>query len=222
MVLSTVLTAGLADGMNPCAFAVMAFLVAFLFGIRQARWRVLQVGTAYIVGMYLVYFALGLGALRTLNLAGQPHLIAQVSAGVVIALGLVQAKDFFFPGLPLHLSMPASAWELIRGLMRRTGLLSAAALGGIVGLCTVPCSGGIYFGILGLLSAQTTYLKGVGYLAAYNGMFVVPLVGILAVIGNRPAALALATWERKSTRVVHLVAGLVMVGLGVFILIWTS
>ncbi|MDP3064891.1 MAG: cytochrome c biogenesis protein CcdA [Chloroflexota bacterium] len=219
--LPTVLAAGFADGINPCAFAVMAFLVAFLFALRKSRSHVLAVGAAYILGMYVVYFALGLGLLRGITLFGQPHLIAFVSAGVVVALGLVQVKDALYPRLPVHLSMPAPLWRMTKGMMSRTGVLSAAALGGLVGLCTVPCSGGIYVGILGLLASQASYLKGVGYLAVYNVMFVLPLVAILAVTGNRPTALALAQWERKHTRMAHLFAGVAMLALGAFILVWT-
>lgn len=222
MLLPAVLVAGLLDGINPCAFAVMAFLVAFLFAIRRARWQVLFVGTSYIVGMYLVYFALGLGLLRALNLPGQPHLVARASAGLVIMLGLVQLKDGLFPQLPLHLSMPVPAWNAARALMTRTGPLSAAALGGLVGLCTVPCSGGIYLGILGLLTAETTYLAGVGYLAIYNVMFILPLTAILLLVANRPTARALAVWERGHTQAMHLLAGLTMLALGILILAWSG
>lgn len=222
ILLPTVLVAGLLDGINPCAFAVMAFLVAFLFGIRRTRSRVLQVGASYIVGMYLVYFALGLGLMRALTIPGQPHLVARASAGIVVLLGLIQLKDGLFPHLPLHLFMPAPAWNAARGLMGRVGPLPAAGLGGVVGLCTVPCSGGIYLGILGLLAAETTYLAGVGYLATYNVMFVLPLAGVLLAVANRPTARALAGWERSHTRAMHVVAGLTMLALGGLILVWTG
>ncbi len=215
------LTAGLLDGINPCAFAVMAFLVAFLFAVRQTRRHVLKIGTSYIVGMYLVYFALGLGLMRVLSIPGQPHFVARVSSGLVIILGVIQLKDGLFPQLPVHLSMPPSLWGWIKSLMERTGPLSAAALGGLVGLCTVPCSGGIYLGVLGLLAGEVTYLTGVAYLAGYNLMFILPLVGILVLATNGPTAKALASWERGHTKAMHLVAGATMLGLGAGILLWT-
>ncbi|MBI4307318.1 MAG: cytochrome c biogenesis protein CcdA [Chloroflexi bacterium] len=222
MLLPMVLTSGLLDGINPCAFAVMGFLVAFLFALGQARAHVLQVGTAYIVGMYLTYFAIGLGVLTALASLGLPHIVAKVGAGLVIALGLVQLKDVVFPRLPFHLRMPAMAWEKTKSLMYSVSLPSALALGGLVGLCTLPCSGGIYLAVLSLLGSQATYLQGVGYLALYNLMFVAPLVAILLAVGNRPVARGLAAWERRNTRTVHLVAGLAMVALGVVILAWAS
>ncbi|MDO8692034.1 MAG: cytochrome c biogenesis protein CcdA [Dehalococcoidia bacterium] len=222
VLLPMVLTAGLLDGINPCAFAVMAFLVAFLFAIRRTRWHVLRIGGSYIVGMYLLYFALGLGLMRALSIPGQPHLVARASASFVILLGVIQLKDGLFPQIPVHLSMPSSAWGSIKRLMERTGPLSAAGLGALVGLCTVPCSGGIYLGVLGLLASQVTYLTGVAYLAGYNLMFILPLVGILVLATNRPASRALAGWERSHTKAMHLVAGAAMLGLGAGIFIWTG
>jgi len=222
ILLPMVLTSGLLDGVNPCAFAVMGFLLAFLFAVGQARLQVLQVGAAYIVGMYLTYFAIGLGILAALASLGAPHIVARVGAWLVLALGLVQLKDVLFPKLPFHLRMPAVAWEKTKGLMASVTLPSALALGGLVGLCTLPCSGGIYVAILSLLGSRTTYLEGVGYLALYNFMFVLPLIGILLTVGNRPVARALAAWERRNTRAVHLAAGLAMVALGVAILVWAS
>ncbi len=77
VLLPMVLTSGLLDGVNPCAFAVMGFLLAFLFAVGQARLQVLRVGAAYIVGMYLTYFAIGLGILAALASLGAPHVVAR-------------------------------------------------------------------------------------------------------------------------------------------------
>lgn len=220
LLLPTVLAAGLADGINPCAFAVMAFFTALLFALRRTRQQILQMGTAYIVGMYVTYFVLGLGLLRTLDLLNQPHLFTQGGAVLVILFGLVQVKDAVFPGAPLHLTVPKPGWELIQSWARRANLPAALVLGGLVGLCTLPCSGGIYVAILGLLTSQANYATGIGYLSLYNLMFILPLAAILLVIGNRPMSLALANWERHHTRSLHGVIGVIMVGLGIFILGW--
>ncbi len=216
--LPTVVLAGLADGINPCAFAVMAFFTALLFALRRSRLHILQMGSLYIVGMYVTYFALGLGLLQVLTALGQPHFITQVGGALAIAFGLLQIKEGLFPGLPLHLTVPKPGWELIQAWARRTNQPGAAVLGGLVGLCTLPCSGGVYVAVLGLLSARASYTGGLGYLAIYNAAFVLPLVAILLAIGNRRASLALAGWERTNTVGMHLFAGAVMVTLGAFML----
>ncbi|MBI2907402.1 MAG: hypothetical protein HYX92_07095 [Chloroflexi bacterium] len=222
VILPTVIAAGLADGINPCAFAVMAFFTAVLFALRRSRRHILKIGAAYIAAMYLTYFAIGLGLLRSLDLLGQPHLVIQAGAAIVIALGLIQLKDGLLPGLPLHLTIPRLGWQLIQSWARRANLLAAAVVGGLVGLCTLPCSGGIYVAILGMLSSQTGFVDGFGYLALYNLMFIVPLIVILLAITSRPMSLALAGWERAHTRALHGATGAIMVALGVFILGWLS
>lgn len=220
ILLPTVLLAGLADGVNPCAFAVMAFFTALLFALRHTRQQILRLGAAYIAGMYVTYFLLGLGLMQALDLFGQPHLVIQVGGAVAVVLGLIQIKDGTLPGLPLHLTVPKPGWEMIQSWSRRTSIPAALVLGGLVGLCTLPCSGGIYVAILGLLSAQTSYASGLGYLTLYNVMFVLPLGGILLAVGNRPMSLALAGWERKHARSTHTVIGLIMVGLGILVIGW--
>ncbi len=216
--LPTVVLAGLADGINPCAFAVTAFFTALLFALRRSRLHILQMGSLYIVGMYVTYFALGLGLLQVLTAIGQPHFVTQAGGALAIAFGLIQIKDALFPGLPLHLTVPKPGWELIQSWARRANQPGALVLGGLVGLCTLPCSGGIYVAVLGLLSARASYADGLGYLAIYNLAFVLPLVAILLAIGNRRASLTLAGWERTHTVGTHLFTGAAMVALGAFML----
>lgn len=220
VLLSTVLLSGLADGINPCAFAVMAFFTALLFALRRTRGYILRMGSAYIAGMYVTYFALGLGLLRVLTLVGQPHIITQAGGLIAIVMGLIQVKDGLWPNLPIHLTMPTLGWQATQTWARRTSTPAALVLGGLVGLCTLPCSGGIYVAILGLLSSQVSYTAGLGYLALYNVMFILPLLVILLVINSRPMSLALAGWERTHARSMHTAIGIVMVLLGILILGW--
>ncbi|GFP39531.1 hypothetical protein HKBW3S47_01229, partial [Candidatus Hakubella thermalkaliphila] len=78
-----------------------------------------------------------------------------------------------------------SAQERIGSLAQRATLPSSLALGVLVGLCTFPCSGGIYVAVIGLLASQKSYFQGLGYLLAYNVMFILPLIAILALASNR-------------------------------------
>lgn len=88
--------------------------------------------------------------------------------------------------------MSVVVWETIKARMGRATLPSTLIVGALVGLCTLPCSGSIYVAILGLLTSQTTYLEGLGYLAVYNLMYVAPLILILLLTTSRPVAKNLA------------------------------
>lgn len=218
--LPAVIVAGLVDGINPCAFAVILFLIAFLYTLRRAKKEILKLGAVYITAIYLAYLLIGLGILRAVSLSSQPHFWAKIASILLIILGLINLKDYFWPHLPVHLTMPSFAHERMSELVKRASVPATLVMGGLVGLCTFPCSGGIYVSIVTLLAAKTTFTLGVGYLLLYNLMFVTPLVAIVALAGNRLTAKGWANWERAHSRDLRLWYGLVMVALGIIVLFW--
>jgi cytochrome c biogenesis protein CcdA len=218
--LPLVLTTGFLDGLNPCAFAVLLFFIAFLFTIQRTSGAVWLMGLVYIAAIYLAYFLIGLGLMQAVLFAGNHHLMAKIGSWLVIGLGMINLKDYFFPQLPIHLRIPTIAHGTIQDWLKRA-TFPAAGLGGfLVGLCTFPCSGGIYVAIVGLLAAKTTYLQGVGYLGLYNLAFILPLFIILGGVGNRRVMHHIRLAERSSRRWMRLATGLGMVAIGAVILIW--
>jgi cytochrome c biogenesis protein CcdA len=218
--LPIVLTTGFLDGLNPCAFAVLLFFIAFLFTIRRTTGAMWAMGLVYAVAIYAAYFLIGLGLMQAVVFAGNHHLMAKIGAWLVIALGLINLKDVFFPRLPIHLRIPSIAHGTIEDWLKRATFPAAAVGGFLVGLCTFPCSGGIYVAIVGLLAARTTYLQGVGYLGLYNLAFVFPLLIMLVGVGNRRALHRIRMAERSSRQWVRLATGLAMVAVGAVILVW--
>ena len=218
--LPAVVLTGLLDSVNPCAFAVILLLVAFLFTLRKSRGRILTLGSVYVGMIFLVYFAIGLGLLQTVRLSDEPHFVARLGAALVIGLGVINLLEYYVPGFPIKLHMPAFAGARARKLIGAATFPATMAAGVLVGLCTCPCSGGIYVSVITLLNAKTTMAWGVGYLVLYNIMFVLPLIAILVAVGNRVTAKAWATWERKHTHALRLWFGGSMVALGAVMLLW--
>ncbi|NOY07696.1 MAG: hypothetical protein GXP33_02510 [Spirochaetes bacterium] len=218
--LPVIVSTGLLDGINPCAFAVLLFFIAFLFTLKRTRTNIARVGMVYITVIYLTYLGIGLGILRALVFAGKPHLIARLSSWLLIGLGLVNIKDYFWYGRWFSLSPSGRLHEAGTNWLKKATLPATAVGGFLVGLCTFPCSGGIYVAMLGLLSAKTTYWTGLGYLLLYNLMFVVPLIIILLVLSSRRAIGQFSRWEVSRKRGIKLVTGLVMAAMGAVILIW--
>jgi cytochrome c-type biogenesis protein len=218
--LPLVLTTGLVDGLNPCAFAVLLFFIAFLFTIRRTARAVWAMGLVYIAAIYLAYFMIGLGLMQAVLFVNEHHLMAKIGSWLVIGLGVINLKDYFFPQLPIHLRIPTIAHGTIQDWLKRATFPAAAVGGFLVGLCTFPCSGGIYVAIVGLLATRATYMQGVGYLGIYNLAFVLPLFVILAGVGNRKVMHHIRLAEQSSRRWVRLATGLGMVVVGAVILIW--
>lgn len=214
-----VLGAGLLDGINPCAFAVLLLFVAFLFTLHRGRTDLLAFGFTYIGAIYLTYLGIGLGLLKVFHL-GVPHLMARLGAGLMILLGLVNVKEFFWYGVGPTLALPKIGASARDRWMRRATLPATAVVGFLVGICEFPCTGGVYVGILGLLASQTTFWGGFTYLIIYNVMFVLPLVALLLVIGNRRVVGQFSRWMATHKRQLRLGQGAVMIAIGAVILIW--
>jgi cytochrome c biogenesis protein CcdA len=218
--LPAVIVTGLLDSVNPCAFAVILLLLAFLFTIRQSRGRILQLGLVYIVMIFVVYFAIGLGILRAVRFSNNPHFVARVGSWILIALGAINLIEYFFPKFPIKLHMPRAAGVKTTEWLNKASFPATVGVGVLVGLCTFPCSGGVYVSIITLLNAQTTLMWGIGYLALYNVLFVLPLIIILFAAGNRVTAKHWAAWERENSKRIRLWYGLIMVALGVIMLVF--
>ena len=71
--------------------------------------------------------------------------------------------------------------------------------------------------ILGLLHDKVTYVKGLGYLVAYNLIFVLPLLLILLIASNRNLIEKVQQWQREERHNMRLWSGITMVLLGIII-----
>ena len=218
--LPLLLITGLFDGLNPCAFAVLLFFIAFLYTIHRTKTHILKVGTIYILMIYLAYLGIGVGLLKAFMMIGVHHLMGKIASWLVIVLGLINIKDYFWYGKWFTLSTPKVSREFINRWIQKATIPATIVVGFLVGLCTFPCSGGPYVAILGLLAAKTTYFVGMMYLLIYNVMFVLPLVVILLFFSNRRVIGKVSRWEAEEKKPIKLIMGLLMIALGVIILIF--
>lgn len=220
LLMPLVLVSALIDSINPCAFSVLLLTIAFLFSIGKMRSGILKIGGVYIFGVFIIYILIGLGILQTLHLFNTPHFMAKVGASLLILMGLVGLVNEFFPKFPLKLKIPKASHRTLAALMERGSMPTAFLLGALVGLCEFPCTGGPYLMILGLLHDKGTYLNGLGYLFLYNLIFVLPLVIILLMAGDRNLFEKVEIWKRKNTRGMRLYGGIatIIIGLLIFFL----
>ncbi len=212
--------AALLDSINPCAFSILLLTLAFLFNLGSlSRARVLQVGGMYILGIFVAYASIGFGILQALHLFNTPRFMGKFGAFLLIVLGLISLVNHYFPQFPIKLKIPNAAHSKIADLLHKGTLPSAFFLGLLVGLCEFPCTGGPYLMVLGLLHDAQTRFRGIGYLLWYNLLFVFPLVVILVFASQKAVLEKLQTWKRNQLGRLHLVAGLIMVLLGIAIFV---
>ncbi|GIK64384.1 MAG: electron transporter [Chloroflexota bacterium] len=224
--LPTVITAGLLDGINPCAFTVLLLFITALTStikaeeasVKTLRLRLMSMGSIYIGAIFLTYLALGVGLLKSMSFFTEQHAPARIGALVAVLLGLWMLKDYFVPELGWNLHAPS--WIGVRARrMGKQATIPALVVGGfLIGLCTVPCSGAVYLAVLSLLALQSSALLGYAYLVLYNVVFIMPLIVILAVASSRPSLNRLAHWNFHHKEWVRLVLGSGVVLMGLLIL----
>lgn len=209
--------AALIDSINPCAFSVLLLTIAFLFSIGKVRSGIIKIGGAYILGIFAAYILIGLGLLQALHIFNTPHFMAKVGAALLVALGGINLINEFFPAFPIKLRIPHAAHSKIAELMNKASIPTAFLLGGLVGLCEFPCTGGPYLMVVGLLHDQTTYLTGVGYLLLYNLIFILPLAIILFIASNDALLEKVQVWRKAETKHMRVWGGVAMIILGLLI-----
>lgn len=211
---------GFLDGIHPCAIAILIFFIAFLLMLQRSRKNILTLGFVYIFVIYLTYLAVGVGLLSGIMLFGQHHFFAKFGSWLLILLGLISVKDYFWPQLKLGFKFPTPSKQKIKEFLQKASLPTVVVAAFLVGLCSIPCSGGIYVAITALLASKTTFFTGFLYLLLYNLMFVMPLIILLVLAVNPYTLIKLGEWQQQTKSVQKLVMGIFMILLGALILIF--
>lgn len=85
-----VVVSGLLDGINPCAFTVLVFMITMLYTIQSMDEKnsnlILKVGSAYIVAVFLGYLAIGLALFQAVTISGASKLF-EVRGCTVVHFG---------------------------------------------------------------------------------------------------------------------------------------
>ena len=206
----TVLASGVADGFNPCAFALLVLFATYTLTLvnavtgdgtptLEARRRLLGAGSLYVTAVLITYFIIGVGLLSFLGWLGQDHLVARGASLLALVMALWMLKDVFLPGVGPSMMAPSGTHGRMQRAMQRGGLAGMLIAGVLVGICTVPCSGAIYLQITAVLHASGGGMSGIALLALYNLAFIVPLLALLLAVSNRRVLGQLGRWNRSNS-----------------------
>ena len=218
----TIVLAGL-DAFNPCAFFVLLFLLSMMAHQKNRR-RMLAIGGVFVTISGLMYFAFMAAWLNVFQLFGHLGWVTLAAGAVAVFVGVVNVKDYFWFGKGVSLSIPASRKPDI--FRRARAILDAERLPAMLAATVVLavaanfyellCTAGfpmIYTRLLTLadLPAGGRY----AWLAIYNLIYVLPLAAIVVVFARTLGARKLT--EREG-RLLKLLSGLMMLGLGALLL----
>jgi cytochrome c biogenesis protein CcdA/thiol-disulfide isomerase/thioredoxin len=204
---------GLADGVNPCMFSVLIFLLTYLMSIGSTK-KAIKAGTAFAITTFFVYFLFMLGIIHIIDVLE----IAQQAryAIIIFALvaGLLMIKDFFFYGKWFSLEIPSSCKPKLESLIKKGTIPSVVLLALLAGLVELPCTSGLPLAYVSILSAKD--VSPAFYLFLYNLFFILPLVLIVAGVALAWSKIEdVERWRERTKKYMRLVAGVILVFLAI-------
>lgn len=186
--------AGFLDGLNPCAFATIVFMVNLLFVLGHSRHRVVEIGTTYTIAVFVTYLLLGLGIFQVWQTLKAYQIISRVvygaMAGVLLVFAALSIRDAITYrkerketgmtlGLPKGLRVKINQY-LKESFSRRKLFAAAVASGFVVSILEAGCTGQVYLPTIMYIAKEVAQyrLRAFGYLLLYNAFFIIPLVAV--------------------------------------------
>ena len=227
-----VLVAGLVDGINPCAFTTLIFLLASLALAGRGRRDVLLIGAVFTLSVFLTYLGIGLGFFAALRAASAMPIVSLILRWALVLVLAVFAGlsiyDFALiragkPGemiLQLPSALKRRIHTSIRGTARTTALVgSSLVLGFLVSIFEFACTGQVYLPTLGVLARLHRQADALALLALYNLCFVAPLLVVFGVSYAGVSSGRITTFFQAHMGSVKLALAAAFIGLAVFTLV---
>ncbi|OYT51468.1 MAG: hypothetical protein B6U76_11040 [Desulfurococcales archaeon ex4484_217_2] len=204
--LSLVVLMSALDSINPCTFAIYTTLLIMTSTLHGKDYRhVKNIGLAFIVGVFITYYALGLGLLTIIGFFEIIPKIIGISA-LILGTYLILAN------------LTSGRCEIkvrhLKMLRKAVNPYFAFLAGAFLSLTLLPCSGGPYIvTLLFMEKFKLPYIYKYGLLLLYNTIFVLPLILILTGLYHVEKAI------KGKERLIRTIEGIILACLGLFILL---
>ena len=219
----TILLAGL-DAFNPCAFFVLLFLLSLLTHQHQ-RSRMLLIGGIFVLCSGVLYFAFMAAWLNVFLVVGNLAWITAAAGALALLIGALNLKDYFAfphgPSLSISAERRADLFQRGRRLVQSghlpTMLATTLLLAGVANFYELLCTAGFPMVFTRLLTLrEQDVAQHYAYLLLYNLIYILPLLLIVLAFVRTLGSRKLS--EREG-RLLKLLSGLMMFGLGLLLVI---
>jgi cytochrome c biogenesis protein CcdA len=228
----SVIAGGLLDGINPCAFTAIVFLVSFLSLRGRSEKEIFTIGSVFTIGVFLSYLAIGLGLtgfFRSLSFVPWIEKTFNMILGIAAyVLGALSLYDYFQVKKNrtdrIILQLTPGMKRKVHGAIRSTAspftkVIAPLFAGALVALFEFPCTGQIYFPIVAIIQkAPALRLYGIAYLFLYNIMFIVPLVAVFLLAYKGMSSTKMAKFAENKLGHIKLFTSVLFVILGSILL----
>jgi hypothetical protein len=218
------LALGLLDGFNPCSMWVLILMISLLAPLNN-RPRMLAIAGTFVAVEGIAYFVFMAAWLNLFLLIGLSRLSEIIIAALALLAGAIHLKDFWRFGWGVSLSIPAAAKPGIYMRMRRilqadnltAALIGTVVLAVLVQIVELMCTSGFPALFTRILTLQKLdSLSYYGYLLLYDLAYMLDDVIVLAI---GVITLSQHRLQENEGRWLKLISGLVMLGLGIYLLL---
>ncbi len=231
-----VISAGIIDGINPCAFAAMIFFVTSLLVIKRRRREIILVGISFIGAVFFTYLLVGFSGIKLLRpfltlpiIKKFVSIVYAMLAGVLFVLAYLSFRDIFMfirqGKEAVILKLTNKQNSIIRNTitkkLRGKHYIAGALISGFfVSLTELACTGQIYLPtIMYILNIPNLRKQALMYLIFYNIAFIIPLIAIFILALSGLTALNFTRVLKKNFIWGKLLLGLLFFCLGVILLL---
>ncbi len=224
--LAKIVTLALVDAVNPCAFAVLLLLLTAILTYNPGNRRsVLLAGLMFIAAIFAMYFIYGLIFIKFFQLIQALNMVKmwlfKVLAVVAIIFGILNIRDSikYKPG-GIGTEMPLMLRPKMQALISRVTSPRGAFITGLfVTLFLLPCTIGPYVIAAGILSVFDM-MANIPILLLYNLIFVIPMLAIVGIVYlGLKGVKDVEEWKNKHITKLHLIAGILMLLVGIALLL---
>lgn len=208
---------GFVDGINPCMFWVLIFLLTYLVSVGSKK-KVLYSGLIFVITTFVLYFAIMYLMHKVIfsTMALLPYIAyIKFAIGIIaIILGIIEVKDFFFAWKWISLKIPAAVKPTLEYITKKGTYMSAFVLAVLSTFVELPCTIWIPLAYVWAVWENINILLA---LWIYNLFFIIPLLIIVFGIYYWLSAFKtdenwnMAINDSSSKKIMRLVAGLVLI-----------
>ncbi len=197
---AVVFTAGLADGINPCAFTVLLFFFSSLTLRKKLYSDFLKAGAVFISAVFITYIMIGFGFYtflsKVVDLSGARFAVKIAVTLITVFFAAASFSDYLNLKkgsscgnssvlLKLPDSLSRRIHEAVRTGIKSTSSLAAVfAAGIIVSVLELACTGQVYLPSIIYMLQKGDLKFGLILLLIYNSGFVLPIISVYALLAS--------------------------------------
>ncbi|MFP4286722.1 MAG: hypothetical protein ACLFRI_03395 [Candidatus Izemoplasmataceae bacterium] len=238
-----IIGAGLLDGINPCAIAMLLVFISMI-GLTKNKKIAVIVSLSYIISIFFTYTLIGFGFLSILGLSRNSfHVIAPylygVFATITLILFVITLYDFFVTKNDEYGKVKNQLPKFIRKfnekIIYRLSLVLdekqdqrfalfwiifvPVIIGILIGITEAACTGQIYVTVLASLHANNP--MGIGmieifYILVFNLMFVIPLIVIAFLALKSNSIIGISNFMREHLYITKFITACFFLIMGVY------